>query len=65
MCVISYINFLKSEKDKDAPDTTKLIYALNMILFIPLYVTWHILDLFLFGFNVYEDGNKISLNNWK
>ena len=62
--VLSIVAFYRAKTNKYTPDTTKLILALNMLMFVPLLITWQILDLFLFGFRLYLDSNDIEMADW-
>lgn len=64
VCGASFYLYYKAKVEKDSPETTKLIFTLNMLLFIPIYIAWQICDLALIGANLYTDGNGESLSSW-
>ncbi len=42
--------------------TNKLIYLINTFLFcLAVYLVWNLVDLLLFGLNIYKDGNNINM----
>ena len=54
-----YINNLKSKIDTGRM-VTVAIYICTFIIMI----IWQCLDIFLFGLNVYTDGNSVKLKKW-
>lgn len=62
--VISVILFVRAYYDKSTQETTELIYALNMVMFVPLLIAWQIADIILFGYNTYVDGNGVEFLGW-
>lgn len=64
ICLIFLVCFCKANFKSNSTETTKLIFALNSLMFIPIYLIWHITDVFLIGFSIYKDGNNIDLAGW-
>ncbi len=61
---LSVVLFIRAYYDKSTQETTELIYALNMVMFVPLLIAWQIADILLFGYNTYVDGNGIAFIAW-
>lgn len=56
--------FVKAKRNKDTPDTTILIYSLNLYMFLPILVFWQIADIIILGLNNYKDGNNVEVDGW-
>jgi hypothetical protein len=68
VCFCFYCYFMaicvgSNDQDKEASLVQKIMYIV-MVVNLVAYVVWWFMDVILFGFNMYLDGNSVQLNPW-